>query len=58
VIGVRHTMRPFGITRFFWRAAAVLELPPGTLKSTSTAVGDVIEFSAISSSDRGPAIEM
>jgi uncharacterized membrane protein (UPF0127 family) len=28
----------------FWKAAAVLELPPGVLASTSTCVGDTIEF--------------
>jgi uncharacterized protein len=45
VIGIRHALRPFGMTRIFWHAAAVLELPSGTLDSTSTIVGDVIEFS-------------
>src|SRR5712671_1319586 len=47
VIGTSQTLRPFRMTRFFWRAAAVLELPPGTLGSTSTVVGDLIEFAAV-----------
>lgn len=44
VIAVRNHLRPFRITRMFWKAAAVLELPSGTLDSTSTRVGDAIEF--------------
>jgi len=46
VIGINHHLRPFRITRLFWSGAAVLELPAGTLKSTSTSVGDMIEFAA------------
>lgn len=45
-IGLRQRMGPFRMTRMFWKAAMVLELPSGTLESTSTLVGDVIEFSA------------
>jgi uncharacterized membrane protein (UPF0127 family) len=45
VIGMNHALRPFRLTQFFWRAAAVLELSAGTLKSTSTELGDFIEFS-------------
>ena len=48
VIGIRHALRPFRTTRVFWGAAAVLELPSGTLSSSSTSVGDVIEFRAVS----------
>ena len=51
VIGINHALRPFRMTRFFWRAAAVLELPAGTLISSSTAVGDLIEFAAASAAD-------
>src|SRR3954469_19876978 len=47
VIGIRNALGPFRMTRFFWRAAAVLELPAGTLNSTSTSVGDLIEFGAV-----------
>jgi len=47
VIGIKHTLGPFRMTRFFWKAAAVLELPAGTLNSTSTALGDLIEFEAV-----------
>jgi uncharacterized membrane protein (UPF0127 family) len=45
VIAVRHAMRPFRMTRVFWRAAAVLELRSGTLNLSSTSVGDTMEFS-------------
>jgi len=47
VIGMRCDMRPFRITRMFWKAAAVLELPSGTLDSTSTHIGDTIEFGRV-----------
>jgi len=44
VLAVRRRMRQFRVTRVFWKAAAVLELPPGMLDSTMTAVGDVLQF--------------
>ena len=47
VIATRQQMRPFRFTRVFWKAAAVLELPIGTLDSTSTCVGDAIEFEGV-----------
>jgi uncharacterized membrane protein (UPF0127 family) len=47
VIATRQDMRPFRMTRMFWKAAAVLELPSGMLESTSTRVGDAIEFARV-----------
>ena len=47
VIAVRRDMRPFRMTRVFWKAAGVLELPSGMLESTSTLVGDSIEFARV-----------
>src|SRR6266481_6929704 len=44
VLATRRDMRPFRMTPIFWKAAAVLELPSGMLESTSTLVGDIIEF--------------
>lgn len=44
-LALRPRLRPFRMTRVFFKAAAVLELPPGTLDVTSTAVGDSIELS-------------
>lgn len=44
VVAIRTSMYPFRMTRIFWNAAAVLELPAGTLKLTSTSIGDAIEF--------------
>jgi len=37
-------MRPFRISRVFWKAAAVLELPVGALDSSCTVVGDTLVF--------------
>ena len=47
IIAVRPEMRPFRVTRLYWKAAGVLELPPGTVESTSTSVGDELAFSRI-----------
>jgi uncharacterized membrane protein (UPF0127 family) len=44
VLALRRRMQAFRITRLFWKAAAVLELPPGMLDSTQTAVGDTLAF--------------
>ncbi len=44
VIALRRAVRPFRITRIYWKAAAVLELPAGTVNATGTEVGDQIEF--------------
>jgi energy-coupling factor transporter ATP-binding protein EcfA2 len=45
VIAIRRELRPFRLTRVFWKAAAVLELPSGMVESCSTSVGDALEFS-------------
>jgi uncharacterized membrane protein (UPF0127 family) len=47
IIAVQPEMRPFRMTRLYWKAAGVLELPPGTVKDTSTSVGDELEFSRV-----------
>lgn len=44
VLALRRRMRAFRMTRLFWKAAAVLELPSGMLDSTETAVGDTLAF--------------
>ncbi|HYX51994.1 MAG TPA: DUF192 domain-containing protein [Candidatus Limnocylindrales bacterium] len=44
VLAVRRNMRSFRVTRIFWKAAAVLELPSGTAAATATAVGDTLSF--------------
>jgi len=47
VLALRRRMRQFRITRIFWKAAAVLELPVGTLDSTLTSVGDTLTFNGV-----------
>ncbi len=44
VIAIRRDLRPFRLTRIFWKAAAVLELPSGAVGSSGTLVGDKIDF--------------
>jgi len=47
VLALRPRMRQFRMTRVFWNAAAVLELPSGSLDSSSTAVGDTLAFDPV-----------
>ena len=47
VLALRRRLRQFRITRIFWKAAAVLELPVGTLDSTLTSVGDTLSFDRV-----------
>jgi uncharacterized protein len=47
VLALRRRMRQFRMTRIFWKAAAVLELPPGVLDSTSTELGDTLTFDRV-----------
>jgi len=44
VVYLRESMRPFRATRLCWRARGVLELPPGTIAQTSTAMGDELDM--------------
>ena len=52
VLALRRRMRQFRMTRIFWKAAAVLELPPGVLDSTSTELGDTLTFDRVEASAR------
>src|SRR5260370_37244032 len=47
VIAIRRDMRPFRMTRMFWKAAAAPEPQSGMLESTATLVGDAIEFDRV-----------
>jgi uncharacterized membrane protein (UPF0127 family) len=47
VLALRRRMRQFRMTRIFWKAAAVLELPSGILDSTLTSVGDALTFDRV-----------
>ena len=47
VLALRRRMRQFRMTRIFWKAAAVLELPSGMLDSTATAIGDALTFDRV-----------
>jgi uncharacterized protein len=53
VIGTREGVPPYRFSRIFWRALGVVELPIGTIQSTSTSVSDQLRVqdpeSAISS---------
>src|SRR6266699_6958298 len=47
VIAIRRDLRPFRMTRVFWKAAAVLELPAGVVESSRTVKGDILEFDRV-----------
>jgi uncharacterized membrane protein (UPF0127 family) len=44
VLSTRESLRPNRLSRLVMKAEGVLELPPHTLASTGTRVGDVIQF--------------
>jgi hypothetical protein len=44
VVGMYQRFRRNRISRVFWNARGVLELPAGTIERTGTGVGDEIEF--------------
>ena len=44
VVGVRECVRPFRLTRVFWRALGVIELPPGTIRDSRTQLGDQLKI--------------
>jgi hypothetical protein len=44
VVGLYKHFRRNRISRIFWNARGVLELPAGTVERTGTEVGDEIEF--------------
>lgn len=43
VLGVREAVRPYRLTRIFWKAFGVLELPVGSIGASRTEVGDQLE---------------
>jgi uncharacterized membrane protein (UPF0127 family) len=45
VMEVRRDLRPYRLTRMFWKAAAVLELRSGAVEASWTRAGDAFEFS-------------
>lgn len=44
VVGLCREFRRNRVSRVFWRARGVLELPAGTIEGTGTEVGDEITF--------------
>jgi uncharacterized protein len=42
---IYHRLAPFRLTSLVWSAQSVLELPPGSLARTQTAVGDEFQIS-------------
>jgi uncharacterized membrane protein (UPF0127 family) len=48
VVGVREAIPPFRMTRVYWRALGVVELPAGTIHRTQTKVGDQLKVEFLS----------
>ena len=44
VVGVTKDIQPNHLTRLYFKAASVLELPAGTIEATSTAIGNEVEI--------------
>ena len=43
VVGLKRNVKPWGMA-WSWRGVKTLELPVGTIASTSTQVGDIVAF--------------
>ncbi len=52
VLALRQAMRPFSLTRVYFKGASVIELPAGTLAATQTQVGDDLEFTRTEASSQ------
>jgi len=52
VVGAHPRFRRNRISRIFWRARGVLELPAGTIDRTATRVGDEIVFQSAGGGSR------
>jgi len=46
VVAVTNSFAPFRISKIYFTASYVIELPAGSIKATSTSVGDKIEITA------------
>jgi uncharacterized membrane protein (UPF0127 family) len=44
VLSMQHALKPNRVSKLVWRAEGVLELPAGTLESSGTQLGDLIEL--------------
>lgn len=44
IIGVYKNLKPFRITRIYFKAKYAIELPAGTITATSTEIGNKIQF--------------
>ena len=44
VVGLVKEIRPWMMSKLYWRAHGCLELPPGTIDATGTASGDQLSF--------------
>lgn len=44
VLAVYRQLRPFRLTAINWKASSALELPAGTIVSTNTQAGDVLQL--------------
>ncbi|MEO0128692.1 MAG: DUF192 domain-containing protein [candidate division WOR-3 bacterium] len=44
IVAMKSCFKPWRISGIYWRARFVIELPCGTIKRTSTTIGDIIEL--------------
>lgn len=44
VVGIRENIPPYRLSRIYWRAKGVLELPVGTIRDTRTSDGDQLRI--------------
>ena len=44
VVGLVKNIAPFRLSPYFWNASYVIELPPGTIAASQTALGDEVRL--------------
>lgn len=49
VVGLTENIKPFHLSRIFWKASFVVELPAGTICISQTKIGDVLKIDGFKS---------
>lgn len=50
VVGLAEHIKPFQLSKIFWNANFVIELPAGTIRTSQTRIGDTLGITGLDSS--------
>lgn len=45
VVGLVHKIPPFAFSPIFWDSSCAIELPAGTIQTSKTTIGDIVQIS-------------